>query len=108
MPRGDGLGPNGMGSMTGRAAGFCAGSSVPGFANATSGRGGLGRGAGFGRGFGGGRRFGAAVNSYGNGMAFAPAVAPQQELDGLNSQAEYLEGALTEIKNRIEALESSK
>lgn len=33
MPRGDGTGPLGMGAMTGRAAGYCAGYSVPGFAN---------------------------------------------------------------------------
>ena len=33
MPRGDGSGPAGMGSMTGRAAGFCAGYGVPGYMN---------------------------------------------------------------------------
>ncbi len=33
MPRGDGTGPAGMGPMTGRAAGYCAGSNAPGFAN---------------------------------------------------------------------------
>ncbi|MBN1835246.1 MAG: DUF5320 family protein [Spirochaetales bacterium] len=33
MPRGDGTGPAGMGPMTGRAAGFCAGYGVPGFMN---------------------------------------------------------------------------
>ena len=33
MPRGDGTGPTGMGPMTGRAAGFCAGYSVPGYMN---------------------------------------------------------------------------
>ncbi|MCK5862000.1 MAG: DUF5320 domain-containing protein [Candidatus Hydrogenedentes bacterium] len=38
MPRGDGTGPNGMGSMTGRAAGYCAGSETPGHANPTAGR----------------------------------------------------------------------
>jgi len=34
VPRGDGTGPAGMGPMTGRAAGFCAGYPVPGFLNA--------------------------------------------------------------------------
>ena len=38
MPRGDGTGPDGMGSMTGRAVGYCAGYSVPGFANPYQGR----------------------------------------------------------------------
>jgi len=33
MPRGDGTGPAGMGPMTGRAAGYCAGYGVPGFMN---------------------------------------------------------------------------
>jgi len=33
MPRGDGTGPMGMGPMTGRGAGFCAGFAVPGYAN---------------------------------------------------------------------------
>jgi len=83
MPFGDGTGPAGMGPMTGRAAGFCAGYPVPGYMNAAVGRAGfygagapavgpysagygmpyggrvnpwLGRGSGFGRG--GGRGFG--------------------------------------------------
>jgi hypothetical protein len=104
--------------MTGRAAGFCAGLSAPGFANSASGRGGfgLGRGAGGGRGFGrgfggglgGGRGYGAAANQYGGGVAFTQPVAPQQELDGLKGQAEYLAGTLDEIKNRIEELEKAK
>ena len=33
MPRGDGTGPVGMGRMTGRGAGFCAGFAAPGCAN---------------------------------------------------------------------------
>lgn len=49
MPRGDGTGPMGMGSMTGRAAGYCAGLPSPGFMNPIGGRLGLGRGGG--RGF---------------------------------------------------------
>jgi len=31
MPRGDGTGPMGLGPMTGRGAGFCAGFPAPGF-----------------------------------------------------------------------------
>lgn len=67
MPRGDGTGPTGMGPMTGRAAGFCAGYNTPGYMNPAPGRGfrigfggggfGRGRGRGFGMGFG-GRGFG--------------------------------------------------
>ena len=72
MPFGDGTGPAGMGPMTGRAAGFCAGFPVPGYMNPALGRAGfygagygapyaswpnpwLRRGFGFGRGFGRGR-----------------------------------------------------
>ena len=33
MPRGDRTGPAGMGPMTGRAAGYCAGYNMPGFMN---------------------------------------------------------------------------
>jgi hypothetical protein len=66
MPFGDGTGPLGLGPMTGRAAGFCAGSRRPGFANRMPGypylygyapvaptwpRWGYGFGRGFGRGF---------------------------------------------------------
>ena len=53
MPGGDGTGPMGMGPMTGRAAGFCAGYGVPGYMNPIPGRGfgmGFGRGGFWGRG----------------------------------------------------------
>jgi hypothetical protein len=114
MPRGDGTGPGGMGPMTGRAAGFCAGYSMPGYANPVGGRG-MGMGWGRGRGFGWGRTgygfpaYGAAAGPYAYGSApFIPTVAPQQELDSLKGQAEYFEDALDGIKKRIEELESRK
>ncbi|MCK4450947.1 MAG: DUF5320 domain-containing protein, partial [Anaerolineae bacterium] len=57
MPAGDRTGPMGMGPMTGRAAGFCAGYDAPGYVNAIPGRGFWGRGwRGGGRGWGGGGR----------------------------------------------------
>ncbi len=50
MPRGDGTGPIGMGPMTGRGAGFCAGFKIPRFKNPRIRRGmELGWGRGFGR-----------------------------------------------------------
>jgi len=122
MPRGDGTGPAGMGPMTGRAAGLCAGYGVPGYVNPVGGRGyaGLGRGFGGGRGWrhwfyatglprwarGGWPAWGGAVNPYAYGAPSAPAITPQQELDGLKGQAEYLEDSLDGIKKRIEELES--
>ncbi|MDP8218647.1 MAG: DUF5320 domain-containing protein, partial [Candidatus Theseobacter exili] len=55
MPGGNGTGPMGMGRMTGRGAGFCAGYSTPGYSKPVPGR---GRGLGFGRGaYGRGRGF---------------------------------------------------
>jgi len=41
MPRGDRTGPAGLGPMTGRAAGFCAGYPVPGYMNPATGRAGF-------------------------------------------------------------------
>ena len=116
MPRGDGTGPAGMGPMTGRAAGFCAGYPVPGFMNPVGGRGFWGRGGGRGRGF--GRGFGWARAGFGYPAwggyvgpnmpyftAGAPQVTAQQELDGLKQQAEYFKDALDDINKRIEQLE---
>jgi len=63
MPRGDGTGPLGLGPMTGRGLGYCAGNVVPGFMVPGPGLGlALGRGRFFGRGF---ARF------YGFGRGFA-------------------------------------
>ena len=44
MPAGDGTGPFGLGPMTGRAAGYCAGYPVPGYMNPIPGLGFSGRG----------------------------------------------------------------
>jgi len=89
MPGGNGTGPAGMGPMTGRAAGYCAGYSTPGFANPIGGRGFWGGGRGFGRGTGGGRgwrnqyyatgltgwqRFGAGGPAYGAATHYGGAV----------------------------------
>ena len=118
MPGGDGTGPAGMGPMTGRAAGYCAGYSVPGFMNPVPGRGfGFGRGWGqgfrVGRGWGGYWRAPYAVPAYSYGArvpAYAPPygamASPEQEADMLKSQAEYFEDALQGIKKRIAELES--
>ncbi len=113
MPGGDGTGPMGMGPMTGRAAGFCAGFAVPGFANPFGGRGfwGRGRGRGGGRGW---RNWFYATGlpgwqraamgwPFAAGAAFA-APAPQQELEMLRAQAGGMEQALEDCRRRIEEL----
>jgi len=52
MPFGDGTGSRGMGPMTGRGAGYCAGFGQPGFANPIPGRRWFGFGSGWGRPYG--------------------------------------------------------
>ena len=115
MPRGDGMGPAGMGPMTGRAAGYCAGYSVPGFANPVPGRGyGFGFGRGLGLGFRGGRggRWGFPYAETVAGFPFAPphptVFTGQQEKESLQQQAEYLANTLEQINKRISELESEK
>ena len=118
MPGGNGTGPAGMGSMTGRAAGYCAGNKMPGFANPVS-----GRGFGGGRGFGRGGRWGHRNMFHATGLTgwqrggynaaygvapYASGVTQQQELDMLKGQSEYFEDALEGIKKRIDELEAEK
>jgi len=111
MAGGNGTGPMGRGAMTGRRAGFCAGYSVPGYANSGYGRG--GRGAGYGRGFGFGRGAGwrgnGAPYAYGNPnmMPQAPvSVAPEREAEMLKAEAEALKEELSAINQRVKELES--
>jgi len=125
MPGGDGTGPMGMGAMTGRAAGFCAGYGMPGYMNPISGRGfgmGFGRGRGFGGG--GGRGWGRGwgtpygVPAYGYGaagmpvapyaMPYASAPTKEQELDMLKGQAGQFEATLGDIRKRLQELETEK
>ena len=123
MPGGDGTGPAGMGPMTGRAAGYCAGSAAPGFVSAPGGggfrRGGGGRG-GRGRrnwynatGLVGWQRAASGMPAFGAGQFAAvpqagvgapPPVGAEQEIDLLKRQAEYFASALEGIKKRIEEL----
>lgn len=120
--------------MTGRAAGYCAGFGMPGFANVQ------GRGFGRGRGFGGlggrgggrggyGRRnrfyatgltgwqraamgdpaFGGVVPERApNAVASAPTMSDAQQLADLRAQAEQFQDALDGIRERIEELQREK
>jgi len=112
MPRGDGSGPMGMGPMTGRAAGYCAGYGVPGFMNPGfgygRGRGGMGRGMGWRRGWGG---YPAAYGVppvppvYG---AYPAAPTSEQEVAALKQQAEAMRQGLDQVQSRIAELEKGK
>lgn len=123
MPGGDRTGPLGLGAMTGRAAGYCAGYGMPGFANGIYGRGfwGWGRGRGGGRGRGRWypvRGFTAwspvglgwpAVAPPWPAATYTPAPVPamtlQQEIDALKGQAAYLAEILEGVRRRVEELE---
>jgi len=90
MPRGDRTGPSGMGPMTGRGMGFCAGYNAPGFVNQ-----GFGRGRGMGRGFG--------------FRAMQPIVQPQvitesQEKELLKQELEAIKTEQAEIQARLKEL----
>ncbi len=112
MPGGDRTGPMGMGPMTGRGAGYCAGFTAPGFANLRGRGAGLGRGRGFwcrGGGFGLRNRF------YASGQpgwmryeaANAPLQQPEPELEkqALKNQADALQAELAAIQQRLANLE---
>ena len=120
MPRGDGTGPQGLGSMTGRAAGYCAGSGTPGNANAALGRGfgaGFGRGPGFrGSGFrygGSGYRcrfFATGLPAWNRFRAYSrtgQGTDPESEKQTLKNQADILQSELDLIKTRLAELDNS-
>ena len=126
MPGRDRSGPMGQGSMTGRGAGYCAGNAEVGYGSPRYGR---GYGCGFGRGFQsrfGGQNRGRQFQGRGFPGEFnapypaapgpimdrpfmdASAVAKEQETQWLKDQAQYLENALQDIRQRIGALEVPK
>jgi hypothetical protein len=100
MPRGDRTGPGGMGSMTGRKAGFCSGSNSPGYTNS------YGGGRGSFRGSGRGMRFG--FRNFGQNITPPDFARPRNEAKVLELQASLLEEQLQGVRNRLEELEKSK
>jgi hypothetical protein len=129
MPRGDRTGPAGMGPMSGRAAGYCAGYGVPGYANpmfaaGPSGAGPWGAGR---RGGGGGRghrhMFWATgmpgwqreAVGFPGGYPFVPqgpapyyGPTPEEELAGLRNQLKFMEEGLEQTRERIHELEQEQ
>ncbi len=121
MPGGDRTGPLGMGQMTGRGAGFCAGYEAPGYTNLALGRGSYGYPRGFGS-RGGGRgwrnrcyatglpgwsRAARRLPAWGGAAPYYDPVelAPEQEAAALKKESEYLKKDLEDIQKRIELLE---
>ena len=121
MPGGDRTGPGGMGPMTGRGAGYCAGYATPGYMNPMPGRRYWGRGGGRGwrnmyratglaawqRGAPGFPAWGAPGGlpfPYGSPYPYAP--TEEQELESLRSEAQHLEDGLKNIRKRIDEIEA--
>ena len=125
MPGRDRTGPRGMGPMTGRGLGYCAGADAPGYVNPAPGYGrGLGRGRGWwraGRGWGGGGRGwrhwyfatglpGWARFDYPPAWGYGPyqPMTQEQETELLKNQAEALKRELDAIAQRLEELEKGE
>jgi len=124
MPWGDGTGPWGLGPMTGRAAGYCAGYPVPGYMNPIPGfgwRGWFGRGRWFfGRGFWGrGRGWWRGIPPiplyvppvYYRPYYYNPYYSPYYSLyssasaqQDKETERKYLEGMLKELDEEIKAI----
>lgn len=118
MPRRDRTGPMGMGPMTGRAAGDCAGYGMQGNITAGAGFGfqsGFGRSQNFWCGRGHGRGFTNRASRFFKGVRFSrgqtaplPTSSPEAEKQFLQTQAEALKIQLDEIKSRLDELASPK
>jgi hypothetical protein len=120
MPLGDRTGPAGMGPMTGRAAGYCAGYQVPGYMNPIAGRVPYGGYYGAGRGgypWGGRRGFGwrgigypypyrYGYQGYYPEAPYVPEFSPEEEEKMLRQQVELMESQLEGIQKRLQELES--
>ena len=115
MPRGDRTGPAGMGSLTGRGLGYCAGFDSPGYMRTP----GLGRGLGLGWGPGWGR--GRGRGRYWRGVGYRypyydpirvipapysvqPALTKENRLEMLKQEKEYLETEMSDIKSSVDDL----
>ena len=120
MSGGDGTGPLGMGSMTGRAAGLCAGFNTPGYANPRYGRG-FGRGFGRGMGFGRGRGFGWRQGNFAPVDRVVPVYqqpiqptkeqekqALENDITSIEQEKKILEQEMESIRKRLEEIKNQQ
>jgi len=108
MPWGDGTGPWGLGPMTGRGAGYCAGYPIPGYMNPIPGFGWrrwFGRGRWFfGRGFWGrGRGWWRGMPFYMPPVYYNPYSSISTQPDK-ETEREYLEGLLKELEEEMKSI----
>jgi hypothetical protein len=90
----------GMGPMTGRAAGFCAGFNMPGYMNQIPG-------GGFGRGFGWRNRYYATgMTGWQRAAGAVPQMSREQEIEVLKNQANSLQDALNAVRKQLQELEA--
>lgn len=124
MPRGDRTGPAGLGPMTGRAAGYCAGYSVPGYMNPIpgggylrgAGRGGIPWGGGRGRVWGGGRGWGyGGYSGYPSYPPYYPPYnspyaqpTPADEKEFLKEQTAAMRKEIEEMEKRLAEIETEE
>jgi hypothetical protein len=101
MPRGDKTGPNGLGKMTGRGAGYCAGNETAGFENINYGRRGEGmhRGNAYRNGMGRGNGGRGAGYGNGRGMGFRYGANAISEVNNND-----LEGRISKLEEEIHSL----
>ncbi len=109
MPGGDGTGPMGMGPMTGRGIGYCAGNPVSGYANAGFG---MGRGRGFRRMyFATGLPGRVSHEAYPYGVAPYAATGAVPEVDeneALKNQVQNLEKQLQALREQLKGSEETE
>jgi Family of unknown function (DUF5320) len=123
MPFGNRIGPDELGPMTGRGAGYCAGYGMPGYMNPVGDLGAWGSGLGFGRGRGRGHRnmywatglTGWQRAAMGYPAAYphaapAPSVQPtaEQELSALRGQLKAMQEGINQVQARISELEQDE
>lgn len=90
MPRGDRTGPDGMGPMTGRGMGFCAGFDTPGFMNPC-----------YGRGF---RRRAGAMQVMPSQFQPQVVITEKQEKQYLEQELEALKQEMNEVEKRLKEM----
>ncbi len=98
MPRGDRRGPAGYGPMTGRGAGYCAGSAAPGYATAPPPPGGRGR----------RRMYHATWAPPEPYLQQAPVQRQEPEREMLELRANMVEKELEAIRARLKELEGEE